>query len=525
MSRPFGRLRGALVVASLLLASACGAAPADNPGGSAAPHEGGQIDIAWPSQPPTLDPVVVTTSATNAIAYNVFEGLVAMDANLEVKPVLAESYSINADFTQFTFKMRSGVKFQNGTDMTNDDVVASIERWITVSSAGQQFFKAAKITTSGSDVVITLPKTLYTGIYYLAQPLQQLVVMPKASVAKADSKTGVPIDSLIGTGPFKIDSMVVDQEITLSRFAGYTGVTTGTASGITGPKKAFADKLVFHIVKDATTRINGLVSGQYDYATDIPADNAAELKANQDIQLNTLNSGILAVVFDKAQGPFASQKLRQAAQMAVNDEDVLKASYTSPEFYDLNGALAMPAQKDWFTKASLDSYNQHNLEKAKALVKESGYNGEPITFVTTRDYPYMYNSAVVMADTLKKIGLTVNLEVSDWATVLKKIADPKQFDLFVSDFMKRPVPIAYTYLTPTYAGTTKDPDLTAGIDAVNAATSQAQGLKAMEAVQSAHYSYVPAIKFGDIRAITAQRKGVSGFISFISPVFYGSSKS
>lgn len=144
---------------------------------------------------------------------------------------------------------------------------------------------------------------------------------------------------------------------------------------------------------------------------------------------------------------------------------------------------------------------------AKELVKASGYNTERITFVTTRDYPYMYNSAVVISD------------------ALKKVADPNQFDLFVSDFMKRPVPIAYTYLTPTYAGTTNDPGLTAAIDEVNGAKSQAEGLKDMEAVQTAHYGYVPAIKLGDIRAITAQRKSVSGFISFISPVFYGSSKS
>ncbi|MGC3952792.1 MAG: ABC transporter substrate-binding protein [Propionicimonas sp.] len=515
---------GATVVALLLLSTACSADPGG--GGSTAPTDappatGGDINIAWPSQPPTLDPVVVTTSATNTIAYNVFEGLVALDANLEVQPVLAESWSANQDYSAFTFKLRQGVAFHDGSTVEVDDVKASIERWIKSTSAGQQFFAEAKVTTEGTDtVVITLPGTLYTGIYYLAQPLQQLVIMPAEVNALAVEQTGVPTESLVGTGPFKVESMTVDQQIVLARFDGYTP-RSDTGTGLAGAKQAKADKLIFHIVTDATTRINGLVSGQYDFASDIPADNAAELKANPDIKLNPLNSGILAAVFDKAEGPFANQKLRQAAQIAVNAEDVLVSSYQSEEFFDLNGALAAPTQTDWYTQAGLENYNQNNLDKAKQLVAESGYKGEAIKFVTTRDYPYMYNSAVVLVDLFEQIGLKVELEVSDWGTVLNKIADPASFDVFVSDFLKRPVPIAYTYLTPTYAGTTDDPGITAAINQVNAATSQAEGLAGMEALQKAHYSYVPALKFGDIRAITAQRTSVDGFIPFIGPVFYG----
>lgn len=513
---------GAAMAALLLTSTACsaqGGGETTNPGGT--PAAGGQIDIAWPSQPPTLDPVAVTTSSTNTIAYNVFEGLVALDANLEVQPMLAESWSANEDYTSFTFKLRQGVAFHDGSTMEIGDVTASIERWIAVTAAGQQFFKDAQVTAEGTDTVtITVPQTLYTGIYYLAQPLQQLVVMPAEVNALAVDQTGVPTESLVGTGPFKVESMTVDQQIVLAKFDGYTG-RTEAGSGLAGAKEAKADKLVFHIVTDATTRINGLVSGQYDFATDIPADNAAELKANADITLNPLNSGILAAVFDKAEGPFANQTLRQAVQLAVNAEDVLTSSYNNAEFFDLNGALAPETQKDWYTKAALDTYNQHDIEAAKKLVAESGYAGETVKFATTRDYPYMYNSAVVLSEVMKEIGLAVELEVSDWGTVLKKIAEPASFDVFVSDFLKRPVPVAYTYLTPTYAGTTDDPGITAAIDQVNAATTQAEGLAGIEALQTAHYTYVPALKFGDIRAITAQRNVVDGLIPFIGPVFFG----
>lgn len=512
----------AVLVPVCLVLTGCGSGGSTDSSDSHSAQAGGEISIAWPSQPPTLDPVVVTTSATNTIAYNVFEGLVALDANYDVQPMLAESWSVNDDYSEFTFKLRPDVTFHDGQAMTADDVIASINYWIQVTSAGQQFFADAEVTSPDADtVIISLPQTLYTGIYYLAQPLQQLVIMPAASIEKAVPSTGVPQEDLIGTGPFKIESMAVDQQIVLSRFDDYHA-RDEEPSGIAGKKEAKADKLVFHIVPDATTRVNGIMSGQYDYATDIPADNASQLESTSGVSLNTLNSGILALVFNKKQGPFADEKLRQAVQMAVNVEDVLNSSYNSTDYYELNGALAATTQKDWYTDAGLEAYNQHDIDGAKQLVADSGYAGEEITFVTTRDYPYMYNSAVVVTDVLKQIGLNVDLQVTDWASELKMINDPAGFDLFVSDFLKRPIPSAYTYLTPTYAGWSDDQELADAISRINAATSPEQGLEAMGNLQEVHYRYVPAVKFGDIRAITAQRDTVGGFVSFIGPVFYDS---
>lgn len=482
--------------------------------------DGGDINIAWPSQPTTLDPVATPATSPNFIAYNVFEGLVALDGNFEVQPVLAESYDINEDFTTFSFTMREGVKFHNGDTMEIDDVVASVERWIEDTSAGQAYFADAEVTSEGNVVEITVPETLYTGIYHLSQPTQQLVVMPAESVEKK-GEDGVPLEDLIGTGPFAIESMTVDQNVTLERFEDYTA-RDGAPSGVTGEKVAHADRLIFNIVPDATTRLNGIESGQYDYATDIPADNAAQLESNPNITLNTLSSGILSVVFDKAEGPLANQTLRQAVQAALKIDDIMLATYNNEDYFDLNGALAGPEQSDWYTEAGLDKYNQQDAELAAQLVEESGYNGEPIIFLTTRDYAYMYNSAVVVSEQLQELGLNIQLEVTDWGTILTKIYEPESFDMFITDFLRRPVPPAYTYFNPTYAGSTDDPGIAAAIDAINAATSTEEGLAAMDDLQAAHYEYVPVVKFGDIRSITAQQNTVDGFVPFIGPVFYGS---
>lgn len=517
-------------VAALALAACSGSSDApetEGPTGTEtsasapAPAEGGTVDIAWPAQPPTLDPVFTTSTTTNFIAYNVFEGLVALDENYEVKPVLAQSWEANDDFTEFTFVIREDVAFHNGDTMDLGDVQASVERWIADTSAGTAYFADAVVSTSGDDTLtITVPETLYTGIYHLAQPTQQLVVMPAESVA-AKGDDGVPLEDLVGTGPFQIESVVVDQAITLTRFADHAPAA-GETSGVTGEKVAHADEIVFHIVPDATTRLTGIESGQYDYATDIPADNATQLENNPDVTLNTLNSGILALVFDKAEGPLANETLRQAVQAGLDVEAVMLATYGSDDYFTLNGALAGPEQSDWYTEAGLEGYAQNDPELARGLIEESGYAGEPIVFLTTRDYFYMYNAAVVVADELEELGLNVQLEVTDWSTILTKIYEPASFDMFITDFLKRPVPLAYTYFNSGYAGTTDDPALTEALGAVNAATSSDEGLAAMDALQEAHYRYVPVVKFGDIRSITAQRSSVEGFIPFIGPVFYGS---
>src|SRR5699024_9109291 len=115
----------------------------------------------------------------------------------------------------------------------------------------------------------------------------------------------------------------------------------------------------------------------------------------------------LSLVFDKAEGPMADQTLRQAVQAALNIDEIMIATYNNEDYFDLNGALAGREQTDWYTEVGLHMYNEQDADLAAQLVEESDYDGEPITFLTTRDYAYMYNSAVVVSEQLEEIGLNV----------------------------------------------------------------------------------------------------------------------
>lgn len=507
----------AVALAGLAL-SACTAETGGTQGGT--PVEGGVINIAWASQPPTLDPGAVTTTSTNFIAYNVFEGLVALDENLNVQPVLAESVT-QEGYETFTFDLREGVKFHNGAPLTADDVVASLERWLANSTTGKANFAGATVEKVDEDtVVLHTDGPNFTALYQIAQPTQQAVIMPASSIAAA-VENQIPTEQLFGTGPFKIGEVVQDQSITLDRFEDYVS-PSGESSGLTGEKKAYADQLVFNIVPDLTTRLNGLASGQYHFATEISPDNASVLQNDEALAMNTLNSGILTMLLNKEAGVFADATTRQALQAGLDIEEIMLATYGTDDFFDLNGALAPRGQEAWYSEVGLENYNQADVEKAKALLAESGYNGETLKFLTTRDYPYMYNSAVVVVSQLEEIGFTVDLQVTDWAGVLDAFAKPDAWDASTVDFLLRPSPLALSFFNPTYFGKTNDPAIENAIATINASADEATASAGVAALQEAFFEYVPVIKFGEIRAITGQRTDVGGFISFLGPVFFGS---
>src|SRR5690606_33843300 len=122
------------------------------------------------------------------------------------------------------------------------------------------------------------------------------------------------------------------------------------------------------------------------------------------------------------------------------------AAYGSDEFYTMNHELMLEDQTAWYTDAGKDQYNQQDLEKAKQLLDEAGYNGETVRIMTSREYEDYYMFSVVMQEQLKEIGMDVELEVYEWATVIEKQTDPSAYDMTLTGWGIRPTPIQYPFL-------------------------------------------------------------------------------
>src|SRR5699024_7861746 len=135
------------------------------------------------------------------------------------------------------------------------------------------------------------------------------------------------------------------------------------------------------VVTDASTRIAGVQSGQYDIAEEIPLDNYEELAKDTSLKLNVDKGGTINLFLDTTEGIMANQKVREAALAALNCEDIMLAAYGNPDLYELNNGRMDPSDTQWGTDAGKEFYSQNDTEKAKQLLAESGYNNEKIVLV------------------------------------------------------------------------------------------------------------------------------------------------
>jgi len=501
-------------IAAAMMVAACSAGAG---GSSGPPISGGDFHVGWNAQPSTLDPVATTATTTRDIGSNIFEGLAALDANFQPQPVLAQSFKVSSDYTKFDFALRTDVTFHNGQKMTADDVIASVKRWISDAVTGKQFFFGSEVTSPSADMVeIATPKPLFTGMLLLADASQPLVVMPASAIAK---KGASGVQDIVGTGPYKLAEWKKDQYIRLEKYVGYKS-PSGTPSGLAGQKKPMVDNLYYDIVPDASTRLSGLQTGQYQMAFYMSPDHLTQLRNDPNLTSSIEPGGFTGLVFNKKAGLMSNVSMRKAVQSAIDDNAIQKAGYTSEQFYQLNGALSLPNMRGTYTQAGTESYNKQDVEKAKQLVQQAGYQGQTLRFLTTHDYDYMYNEAVVIQQELKAIGVNVDLVVTDWATVLANRAKPDAWDMFITGFNVEPTPIAYIFLQPSWPGWTDDPAIQQAMAAVNASKSEDEAKTHYGDLQSAFYNYVAMAKFGDNSFLTGMQKSVGGYTRLVGPILY-----
>lgn len=292
--------------------------------------EGGELKVAYPAQPQTLDPQVTGAIATIDIMWHVYETLIGVDENFTIQPVLAESFEQSDDGLTVTFKLREGVMFHNGEEMTSEDVVASMERYKRVSTSGKSQFSDVTFEADGDyTVIMTLPEPRSTALNTLAFPSAGMpAIMPKEIAENADD-TGIATDH-IGTGPFVFHEWKQDQHVILKKNDDYNAME-GKPSLMVGEKKALVDDLIFVFTPDSSTQTSGLQSGEYDIAHEVNRDNAERLAQDDSITNFVYPDAYLVANFNKAQGVFADQYARQAVSAALDMEAILQGAFANEE--------------------------------------------------------------------------------------------------------------------------------------------------------------------------------------------------
>ena len=490
-----------------------------SPGMVSAQEKGGTINVATVGEPPTLDPMTSTADLVGIVTQHIFETLYTFDHNWKVTPLLAEALpEISSDGKTVTIKLRSGVKFHDGTDMASDDVVASLNRWTKLASRGKQAagFIESIAATDPQTVTITLKQSYAPLVSLLAFNNSAAIVIPAEKQADTMAE-------FVGTGPYMLNERKADQYIQLARFDGYT-TPAGESDGYGGARHQYLDEIRFVPVPDPNTRVEAAVSGQFDYIDSIPVESYDKLKgatATQPVMLKPF--GYPVFVFNTAEGAARNVAVRKAIRQALNMEDMLAAAFGSTDFYALAGNI-YPGNFAWHSDAGVEgAYNLADPEGAAAAAKEAGYNGEPIRILTSRQYEFHYKMAQVAAEYLKLAGFAVDLQVVDWATLTQRRTDKALWDIYITHSPFLPEPALIGSLSTSSPGWWDTPDRKAAVDAF---TSEADPTKRTELwanVQKTIYAEIPFMKIGDFNAVSAKSVNLDGVEPAPWPYFWNAS--
>lgn len=345
----------------------------------------------------SLDPHKAVAAGTKEVLFNVYEGLLKPDHNGNIIPAVAESYEVSSDGLRYTFRLREGVKFHNGKALSAEDVKYSLEK-IAGKMGDEPMIPAYslidQVAVDSSDavsVVLTEPDADFPS--YLA--------MVNAAIIPADNPN--PDTDPIGTGPFKLTQRSVQESIVLEKNEDYWG------------EKAYLNRVTFRIVPEMDTAVMNLRGGSLDMYAHMTTDQIAQLNNDFTIMEGTMNL-VQALYLNNAVEPFNDIRVRKALCYAIDRKNVLEL--TSEGKGTIIGSSMFPAFGKYYMP-ELSKYYTQDIEKARELLAEAGYpDGFSMTITVPSNYQPHVNTAQVLAEQLKRIGVDAKLELVEWSTWL-----------------------------------------------------------------------------------------------------------
>ncbi|EKF20475.1 ABC transporter substrate-binding protein [Nitratireductor pacificus] len=386
---------------------------------ASARSQGGDLVVGLGTRLARPDHHVTTAQADSNVAVHVYEALMAFDDNTTPQPQLAESVSISEDGLVYTFKLRSGVRFHNGDIMDSADVLASFERHKRISPG--KSLQSNIASTAAPDpltFIISLSEPQPLFLEMLSAQQYRLVILPAE-----DRDTEGGANSGVGTGPYRFVEHMADSHVKLTRFEDYVPDERYEGpTGIGGKRTPYFDTITFRVAVEGAARVAGVQTGEMHIADNIPVQSAKRLAADPDLQvIDLMPFAKVFTVLHTGNGPTDNVLVRRAIQAVINAEETLDVAMEG--FYQLDSSFLF-SRSPYHTGADTQPlYNQSNVEKAKALLAEAGYKGEPVKIMTNANYPFMQNSALVLQQQLMAIGMPVEIEMVDWPTNVARRTD------------------------------------------------------------------------------------------------------
>ncbi|HEU5324024.1 MAG TPA: ABC transporter substrate-binding protein, partial [Methylomirabilota bacterium] len=501
MSRPLWRA-GVLLLALALAA----------PVAAQSPRTGGVLKAAMIGEPPSLDLHWTTAVITQQITWHVYETLYTYDRNFEPIPMLAEGHAVSDGGRRYTIQLRRGVRFHNGKELTSADVVPSLQRWGRMATPGKAVWKDVEAVEAAGPwtVVIHLKAPSGSLLYGLGRPNNGAAIYPREVI---DAAGDGQIKEFVGTGPYRFVEHKPDRHIKLARFKDYAA-RKEAPDGYGGRRTAHVDEILFLPVPDVAVRLAGAESGEYHYAQQIKQDQYERIRGVPGLEPRIVKPwGWITAVPNHKQGLMTARKVRQAFQAALDMEPIMAAAVGNRDFYRLDAGLFYPEQRQWHSQAGAAAYNQKSKDKARRLLAEAGYGGQPVRWITTKEYEWMYKSALVARQQMEDAGFKVDLQVVDWATLVQRRNKPELYDVFSTGFTLTVDPALATAVQCNWPGWWCHEEKDRLLTELAREADPRKRRPIVERVQAIFYDDVGRVKLGDYFLLDVTRKELQGFAS------------
>ncbi|WP_100065343.1 ABC transporter substrate-binding protein [Miniphocaeibacter massiliensis] len=399
-----------LLVAMLLLVSisltACGG------GGGDSAEKSETLTVALSGDAISLDPVASNDNQSSNAMKQMYEGLVEMDEEKdEIVPALAEDWEHPDDLT-YIFKLKKGVKFHNGEELKASDVVFSLKRAIEAPNVKHLYdmIDINSVKANDDSTVEFKLKAPYAAILANLCHPGAFICNEKAVNEAGDSYQQNPV----GTGPLKFVSWQKANSMEMERFEDYHG------------DKVQYKKLLFRIIPEATNRTIELESGGVDIAMDITPNDVSKVEGNEKLALHrSLDYGTTYLGFNTKKAPLDNPKVREAISYAIDIDEIVNAVFLG--IGETATGPMPPTLK--FSIADSMKPKKRDVEKAKALLKESGVELPIKTSISTNDNKDRVDMATAMKQQLSEVGIEVSINVLEWSAFNDLIKNGQQ-DMF-----------------------------------------------------------------------------------------------
>lgn len=485
----------------------------------AQPKRGGSLTYAYTSGPGTLDPYVSSSAVELEVIHHLFESLVAINEKYETKPMVASSFDISPDATTFTFKIRKGLKFHDGSTLTSADVLASFERYRKISPNAVVLNDVTSFSAPDPDTfIVKLGKPNAVFVDILKSPVYPFVILPASQ--KDKPPRGIDI---IGTGPFKLGEWVKDSHLVIERFNDYVPNEAYTGpDGFAGKRIAYLDSVKYRFIPENNARVAALQTGQADVVAAIPPDLAKRFASNPNLEVQNIFPYCMQVyIVNSSQGPTRNPKIRQAINAVVDAEEIAAAM---GQVSKLSHSLVYSFSPYYQGDAMKQYYSQKNPKKARQLLAEAGYKGEEIVLQTTSNYAYFRDAILVLSELMKGAGMNVKVDVVDWTTNASNMQrGTGTWNVSTTGFCSNPLlgPQQWRTMFYTFPQVKDDKVLDAAYDKFYTSLDPKARKEAWDVIEKQVLEQAYMIKIADMGAVRAFNKAkVDNFAPYYLPRFW-----